>query len=266
MAAGRHEPDALAERPATRNGAVTGAPSRGAGEVDDRAVCSTGRLPTLMKIPLPKSLSRSTKLNMNKIIKLFTQELAVVVLLGGISVITAWAGVQSSLLGGKSNDALSVYMEGTGKANNLFLTSELKYRTDLVVWADKQKTLSQGGDINAGYSAGSAKLFGFALPCLVKNPQSQLSDCAPYMDELYLPQRETLEQAMQSLEEYQVSSGQSDRLQMLTALLAVALFMLGITSVIHQEKLQFAIVLGATIIAIFSVAILFSVPVVSVSF
>jgi hypothetical protein len=203
---------------------------------------------------------------MNKIIKLFTQEVAVVVLLGVISVITAWAGVQSSLLGGKSNEALSFYMEGLSKSNNLFLTSELKYRTDLVVWVDKQKTLSEGGDINAGYSAGSAELFEFAMPCLLENPESQLADCTPYMDELYLPQDEAIDRALQSLEEYQVSNEQSDRLQMLTALLAVALFMLGVTSVIRKDKLQFAIVLGAMIIALFSIAILFSVPVVSVSF
>jgi len=203
---------------------------------------------------------------MNKIIKLFTQEVAVVVLLGVISVITAWAGVQSSLLGGKSNEALSFYMEGISNSNNLFLTSELKYRTDLVVWAEKQTILSQGGDINAGYSAGSVELFKFGIPYLLENPESQLADCTPYMDELYLPREEAFDRALQSLEEYQVSNEQSDRLQMLTALLAVALFMLGVTSVIRKDKLQFAIVLGAMIIAVFSIAILFSVPVVSVSF
>jgi hypothetical protein len=202
---------------------------------------------------------------MNKIIKLFTQEVAVVVLLGVISVITAWAGVQSSLLSGNSNEALSFYMEGISKSNNLFLTSELKYRTDLVVWAEKQTTLSQGGDINAGYSAGSAELFEFAMPCLLENPESQLADCTPYMDELYLPQDEAIDRALQSLEEYQVANEQSDRLQMLTALLAVALFMLGVTSVIRKDKLQFAIVIGAMLIAVFSIAVLFSVPVISVA-
>jgi hypothetical protein len=79
------------------------------------------------------------------------------------------------------------------------------------------------------------------------------------MDELYLPQEKALDQAMQSLKEYQVSGAQSDRLQMLTALLAVALFMLGVTSVIHKEKLQFAIVIGAMLITVFSIAVLFSV-------
>jgi hypothetical protein len=202
---------------------------------------------------------------MKKIIKLFTQEVAVVILLGIISVITAWAGVQSSLLGGKANDALSSYMEGFSKSNNLFLTAELKYRTDLAVWADKQKTLSEGGDIYSGYSAGSTELFKFALPCLLESPESQLPDCISYMDELYLPQEEAMNQAIHYLKEREVASEQSDKLQMLTALLAVALFMLGITSVIHKDKLQFAIVLGAMIIAVFSIAVLFSVPVISVA-
>lgn len=202
---------------------------------------------------------------MNKVIKLFTQEGTVVILLGVISVITAWAGVQSSLLGGKANKALSIYMEGISKSNNLFLTAELKYRTDMVVWADKQTALSQGIDLYSGYSAGSYELFEFALPCLQENPESQLADCISYMDELYLPIQEETDKAMQSLKEYEVSNQQSDRLQMLTALLAVALFMLGVTSVIHQEKLQFAIVLGSIIIAVFSIAVLFSVPVISVA-
>ena len=85
------------------------------------------------------------------------------------------------------------------------------------------------------------------------------------MDELYLPQEEAMDQAIQYLKEREVASEQSDRLHMLTALLAVALFMLGITSVIRKEKLQFAIVIGAMLITVFSIAVLFSVPVISVA-
>jgi hypothetical protein len=202
---------------------------------------------------------------MKKIIKLFTQEVAIVVLLGVISVITAWAGVQSSLHGGESNKFMSAYMEGLGESNNLFLTSELKYRTDMVVWADKQTTLCEGGDIYSGYSTGSTELFKFALPYLLENPESQLSDCISYMDELYLPEEEASVRALLSLKKNEESGGYSDKLQMLTALLAIALFMLGITSVIHQEKLQFAIVIGAMLITVFSIAVLFSVPVISVA-
>lgn len=202
---------------------------------------------------------------MNKIIKLFTQEITTVVMLGVISVITAWAGVQSSLHDEVSDQALSVYMEGISESNNMFLTSELKYRTDMVVWVDKQKILSQGGDIYSGYSAGSAELFELALPCLVEKPESQLAECKPYMDELYVPQQQEFDRAIQSLKESEVSGEYHDRLQMLTALLAVALFMLGITSVIRQENLKFAIIIGAVSIAIFSIAILSSVPFVTVS-
>ncbi len=197
---------------------------------------------------------------MEKITKLLTQELTIVLMLGIISVITAWAGVQSSLHDGKSNKSLSVYMEGLGESNNMYLTSELKYRTDMVVWVDKQTILNRGGDINAGYSSGSTELFELAIPYLLENPESQLADCKSYMDKLYLPPQEALDNAIKSLHEHEVSNEYSDRLQMLTALLAVALFMLGITSVIRQEKLQFFIVIGAILIAAFSIATLLSIP------
>ena len=202
---------------------------------------------------------------MEKITKLLTQELTIVLMLGIISVITAWAGVQSSLHNGNSDKSLSVYMGGLGESNNMYLTSELKYRTDMVVWVDKQTILNRGGDINAGYSSGSPELFELAIPYLIENPESQLAECKSYMDELYLPPQKALEDAIKSLDEHKVSNIYSDRLQMLTALLAVALFMLGITSVIRQEKLQFVIVLGAIFIALFSIAILLSVPFVTVT-
>lgn len=186
-------------------------------------------------------------------------------MLGIISVITAWAGVQSSLHDGNSDKSLSAYMGGLGESNNMYLTSELKYRTDMVVWVDKQTILNRGGDINAGYSSGSPELFELAIPYLIENPESQLAECKSYMDELYLPPQKALEDAIKYLDEHKVSNIYSDRLQMLTALLAVALFMLGITSVIRQEKLQFVIVLGAIFIAVFSIATLLSVPFVSVT-
>jgi hypothetical protein len=202
---------------------------------------------------------------MDKITKLLSQELTLVLMLGIISVITAWAGVQSSLHNSNSDKSLSVYMEGLGESNNMYLTSELKYRTDMVVWVDKHTILNRGGDINAGYSSGSPELFELAIPYLIENPESQLAECTSYMDKLYLPPQKALEDAIKSLDEHKVSNIYSDRLQMLTALLAVALFMLGITSVIRQEKLQFVIVLGAIFIAVFSIATLFSVPFVTVT-
>jgi len=203
---------------------------------------------------------------MNKIVRILSQEITIVTLLGVISVITAWAGVQSSLHSGQSNTSMTFYMERLNSSNNLYLTSELKYRTDLVVWVEKQSILNQGGDINDGYSAGSPELIELGMPCLLENPESQLAECKSYIDALYVPHGELYDEAVQFLEDYEVANEYSDRLQMLTALLAVALFMLGITSVIRKDKLQFAIVLGAIAIAGFSISVLLSVPVVSVSF
>ena len=201
---------------------------------------------------------------MDKLIKILTHEVATVVLLGAVSVITAWAGVQSSLHDGDADDALSSYMEGLSESNNMWLTSELKYRTDIPVWVDKQTKRSQGADINVGYSAGSFEFFELGMPCLAKTPESQPADCKAYMDALYVPLQQVADAANQSRQEYEVESRHSDRLQMLTALLAISLFMLGITSVIRREKLRFSIVLGAAAIGVFSIAILLRIPVVAV--
>jgi hypothetical protein len=75
-----------------------------------------------------------------------------------------------------------------------------------------------------------------------------------------------MDQEIQYLKEREVLSAQNERIIMLTALLAVALFILGITRIIHKVKLKFAIVLGTMLIAGFSIAFLFSVPVIAVSF
>ena len=65
-----------------------------------------------------------------------------------------------------------------------------------------------------------------------------------YMEKLYIPQNEAHEQAIKSLQESEKSGEYSDRLKMLAALLAVALFMLGITSEIRYEKLKLTKILA----------------------
>ena len=145
-------------------------------------------------------------------------------MLGIISVTTAWAGVQSSLHGGASDEAYSVYQLDLSESNNMWITSEVKYRADLTVWKDKQVRLLIDGvsndDIYADIqtSNGSYEFAVYATPCLIAQPQSYLPDCTPYMDELYVPQAEVWERASESLVVSETEGGRSDRLQVLTAL------------------------------------------------
>ena len=207
---------------------------------------------------------------MNKFLKLFTHEIYIVAMLGIISVTTAWAGVQSSLHGGASDEAYSVYQLELSQSNNMWITSEVKYRDDLTVWKDKQVRLLIDGVSNDDIytdiqtSNGSAEFYEHAVPCLVAQNESQLPDCSSYMDELYVPQAEVWERASESLIVSEIEGGRSDRLQLLTALFAVSLFMLGIASVIKRKQLLAPLVILATALWLFACIILLSIPIVSV--
>jgi hypothetical protein len=207
---------------------------------------------------------------MNKFMKLFTHEIYIVTMLGIISVTTAWAGVQSSLHGGASDEAYSVYQLELSESNNMWITSEVKYRADLTVWKDKKARLLVDGISNEDIyedvqtSNGSYEFYEHAIPCLVAQNQSQLPDCAPYMDELYVPQAEVWERASKSLVVSEIEGGHSDRLQVLTALFAISLFMLGIASVVKRKKLLLPLVILATALWVFGCAVLLSIP--SISF
>lgn len=207
---------------------------------------------------------------MNRLFKFITHEIFTVAMLGIISVSTAWAGVQSSLHGGASDEAYSAYQLDLSTSDNMWITSEVKYRDDLTVWKDKQVRLLIDGVSNDDIytdiqtSNGSAEFYEHAVPCLVAQNESQLPDCSSYMDELYVPQAEVWERASESLIVSEIEGGRSDRLQVLTALFAISLFMLGIASVIKRKQLLAPLVILATALWLFACIILLSIPIVSV--
>ena len=207
---------------------------------------------------------------MNRLFKFITHEIFTVAMLGIISVSTAWAGVQSSLHGGVSDEAYSTYQLDLSESNNMWITSEVKYRDDLTVWKDKQVRLLIDGISNEDIyediqtSNGSYEFYEHAVPCLVAQNQSQLPDCSSYMDELYVPQADVWDRASESLAVSETESGHSDRLQLLTALFAVSLFILGVASVIKRKGLLAPMVILATALWVFGFVVILSVPVISV--
>jgi hypothetical protein len=180
---------------------------------------------------------------MKKLFTLLTNDIFIVVLLGIVSTATAWSGVQSSLHGGVSDEALTNYQLNSAEANILWITAEVKYRDDLSVWKDKQVRLIIDGiskdEIYADVqtSNGSYEFYESAMTCLIAKPTSQLPDCKSYMESLYGPYGEVFDKGETILRESETAGKHSDQLQMLTALFAVSLFMLGVASIIKRQGL-----------------------------
>jgi len=175
-------------------------------------------------------------------------ELAVVLLIGLVSTTTAWTAIQASFHNNASSAADAEYRLTIAQANNLYLTAEVKYRADLVTW-------------ETGV-AGSYEYWEYAPTCKEAAPDSQLPDCKAYMDASYNPYFEMWDSATPFFEEAEIEGGYSNRLQMLTGIFAVSLFLLGVTSPMKKRKnaaylIAFAATLWAT-----GVAILASIPII----
>ena len=206
---------------------------------------------------------------MKKLLTLLSNDIFIVVLLGIVSTATAWSGVQSSLHGGVADDAFTEYTLSVADANNMYITAEVKYRDDLSVWKDKQVRLIidkiRDDDIYSDLqtSNGSFEFYESAMTCLIANRTSQLPDCKPYMDSVYAPISKTEAEGEAFLNASEKSGKHSDRLQMLTALFAVALFMLGIASFIERKSLIAAMAIFSVVLSTFGIAVLLSIPALS---
>jgi hypothetical protein len=205
--------------------------------------------------------------SMKKLFTLLTNDIFIVVLLGIVSTATAWSGVQSSLHGGVSDEALTNYQLNSAEANRLWITAEVKYRDDLSVWKDKQVRLIVDGiskdEIYADVqtSNGSYEFYESAMTCLIAKPTSQLPDCKSYMESLYGPYGEVFDKGETILRESETAGKHSDQLQMLTALFAVSLFMLGVASIIKRQGLICSLAIFSIVITLFGLVILAGVPV-----
>ena len=204
---------------------------------------------------------------MKKLFTLLANDIFIVVLLGIVSTATAWSGVQSSLHGGVSDEALTNYQLNSAEANRLWITAEVKYRDDLSVWKDKQVRLIVDGvskdeiyaDVQTGN--GSFEFYESAMTCLIADQKSQLPDCKAYMDSLYGPIATVEADGEKILRESETAGKHSDQLQMLTALFAVSLFMLGVASIIKRQGLICSLAIFSIVITLFGLVILAGVPV-----
>jgi hypothetical protein len=203
---------------------------------------------------------------MSRILKTFSGNLLIVVMLGLVSTTTAWAAVQSSLHGGKASDASSEYAVVLADANNMFITAEVKYRDDLTVWKDKQvRVLLEGMDKNDFFTDiktanGSAELYEFAMPCFIENPGGQLPECQSYVDALYDPYQQRFSDSDYWLNEAEIEGKYSNTLQMLTGLFAVALFLLGVTAVMKIRNLVAYLVMFSMLLWLFGFYISLTIP------
>ena len=184
---------------------------------------------------------------MTAILRKFSEELVVVLLIGLVSTTTAWTAIQASFHNNASSAAYGDYQLIIADANNLWITAEVKYRADLLTW-----------DTGIG---GSYEFALHAKPC-IEAGGTQLPDCAPYMDAVYGPYNQTFDSGEEPLALSEREGNYSNRLQVLTCIFAVALFALGVTSPMKSRKNASYLVAFAVALWVVGIGLMVTIPVI----
>jgi hypothetical protein len=193
-------------------------------------------------------------------------ELVVVILLGVVSVATAYTSFQSSLYGGGSDDRISKSEAAGTEAESLYLEGNQQYQKD-------SQTIGQLEQLQASIDAGDpfaqAQYDALYFISVTETPLEAAVDAAAALDESepgvwHDPQADEEYNAAlfdayadKSIEADELRAtgdkvgDQGDQLGFYTALMAITLFLLGIAAVVKRAELRWILI--ATGMTIFTV-------------
>ncbi len=201
-------------------------------------------------------------------------ELIVVILLGVVSVATAYTSFQSSLYGGHSDDKISQSGTAATSAESLYLEANQQYVSDtqtiqqlalLQVAADAGDTLAQAQfeqlwfmavseDLDAAIQAAAA--LDEAEPEFWHDPQADEEYQAALFD-AYAVEKERAD-ALRA--EGDALGLRGDTLGLYTALMAITLFLLGVAAVVRRPRMQWVLIGTGTAIFVVTAVLTATIP------
>lgn len=219
----------------------------------------------------------------NRLTSLFSNfELVIVVLLGLVSVATAYASFQAALYDSQMAGSYTKGQNASTAAESLYLEANQQYIQDLQIWTRLTELSIEMENSNPEVAAVASSKFdtlyfqsvGDDLAAAI-TWSSEQNDATPekytsplesedYQSALYSPYVDTKTQADALIAEGDSHNTMSDRLTLNTVLMALSLFLLGIAAVVRGNRSQLALTIVATGIFIFAMAMTVAIPFVSI--
>jgi len=197
-------------------------------------------------------------------------EVLIAILLGLVSIVTAYASFQSALYDGQMTQKYTIGSNLATEAESLYLEGNQQYVQDAQLYdrltdlqldiANPDPAISEAAQIKYDtiYFQSVSDEFDAAIqwadaqneadPDLWYSPLNN----EDYQNSLFSGYQESKDQADATIAEGDVANGLSDRLTLNTVLMAISLFLLGVAAVVRQTKVK--IILGAVAMAIFLTA------------
>ncbi|MCW4386273.1 hypothetical protein OH146_10865 [Salinibacterium sp. SYSU T00001] len=205
-------------------------------------------------------------------------ELVIVILLGLVSTVTAYASFQAALYDSQMAAAYSKGQTASTEAESLYLEANQQYVQDVQLWATlTQLSIDMDSQDPSIAEAASIKFdtmyfqsVGEALDAAVlwsadenaANPESYASpfDHDAYTEALFTPYTEAKDAADAAIAQGDQYNSYSDRLTLNTVLMAVSLFLLGVAAVVKSTRSQLTLTAIATIVFLVAGGLTLAIP------
>lgn len=202
-------------------------------------------------------------------------ELIIVILLGIVSVATAWVSFQAALYDGQTAKALSLSQSATAEAESLYLEGNQEYVQDAQTLGrlTELQALIDAGDPTAAdvydalYFVAVSEHFGAAIERAdainatdTEFYTSPLDD-EDYQEVLFGAYAEKDTEAETLTAEADALDARGDWLTLTTVLMAISLFLLGVAAVVRARKVQVGLIVIGTGIFIAAAAVTATIPV-----
>lgn len=197
-------------------------------------------------------------------------ELIIVILLGVVSVVTAYASFQAALYDSQMAGAYSTGQNLSTEAESLYLEGNQQYIQDVQVWnrltelsidmesADAATAATATEKYDTLYFQAVSDDLDAAIQWSIAENEADAAtytspfDSEDYNDALFSGYSDTKEQAVASVAAGDAANTLSDKLTLNTVLMAISLFLLGISAVVRQVRVQ--VILMGVAVVIFVVA------------
>lgn len=201
-------------------------------------------------------------------------ELVIAILLGVVSIATAYASFQGALYDGQSADKNNIAIAQSTEAESLYLEGNQQFMQDTQIFNDLSvlKVAIEQGDTLAQeqydqlYFQGVSEDFGGAIERAEAQTEADPEffysplDDEEYQSVLFTPYSEKSEESEKSKKQGDELGGQSDKLTLYTVLMAISLFLLGIAALVGQRRTQYVLIGTGVVISTVSIVLMLMIP------
>ena len=201
-------------------------------------------------------------------------ELVIAILLGVVSIATAYASFQGALYDGQSADKNNIAIAQSTEAESLYLEGNQQFMQDTQIFNDLSvlKVAIDNGDPIAQeqydqlYFQGVSEDFGAAIERAEAQTEADPEffysplDDDEYQSTLFSAYADKSDESGTSKAQGDELGAQSDRLTLYTVLMAISLFLLGIAALVGQRRTQYVLIGTGVVISAVSIVLMLMIP------